>query len=121
MKIEVHKEDKTGNVFTLLERLHVAWNGHEFDVPEGFESDGASVPRFFWRAVFPPGDSKALPGAIAHDYLYRTHPTGWSKGMSDAMFYEMLTGNGVPKIRAAAAWAGVHYFGKRSWEQGSRK
>ena len=49
VKVEVHQADERGNVFTLLEELH--WGG--ITVPAGFESDGASVPRFFWRAVFP--------------------------------------------------------------------
>lgn len=50
MKIEVHKSDEMGNVYRLLEPLTY----ENLTVPEGFESDGASVPRFFWRIVFPP-------------------------------------------------------------------
>ena len=111
VKVEVHRADERGNVFTLLEDLH--WGG--ITVPAGFESDGASVPRFFWRAVFPPGDSQALRAAILHDWIYRTHPDGWTRSAADNLFYKVLTADGVPKARARLAYCGVRLFGSRCW------
>ena len=57
MLVDIHKEDKRGNVYTMREPggLGIVWRGKCFLVPYGFESDGASVPRFFWRLIFPPG------------------------------------------------------------------
>ena len=76
MLVDIHKSDAMGNVFTLCEPLTYPDQGGSTDeagrqprhfeadvrltVPVGFSSDGASVPRFFWRVVFPPGDQKAL-------------------------------------------------------------
>ena len=40
------------------------------EVPQGFETDFASVPRFFWRVVPPWG--RYSPAAVVHDYLYST-------------------------------------------------
>jgi len=37
-------------------------------VPDGFVSDLATVPRFFWR-LFPPFGRWSIP-AIVHDWLY---------------------------------------------------
>jgi len=37
-------------------------------IPNGFVSDGASVPRIFW-SLFPPNRTDYLPCAILHDYL----------------------------------------------------
>ena len=43
----------------------------EMSIPEGFESDRASVPRIFWSIIPPLG--KYSIGALIHDWLYRTH------------------------------------------------
>ena len=120
MLINTHHEDAQGNVFTLRENLKIFWRDRSFTVPEGFESDGASVPRFFWRAVFPPGDNRALQAAFAHDYLYRTHPDGWTKLEADHMFYELLIDGGIPCFRALLAYLGVRFFGAKAWEAGGK-
>lgn len=111
VKVEVHHADERGNVFALLEPLR--WG--ELTVPAGFESDGASVPRFFWRVVFPPGDADALRAAILHDYIYREHPEGWTRGEADRLFRDVLIADGVPGWRARLAYYAVRIFGWRSW------
>lgn len=116
MKIEVHKEDKRGNVYTLLDELRYK----DLTVPPGFESDGASVPRFFWRWVFPPGDCKALRAAFLHDYVYRTHPSGWDKDMADDMFREVLLEDGMAERYARRAYWGVRLFGQAAWKAGGK-
>lgn len=73
--VRIHETDEQGNVFTLLSPIVY----EDLVIPAGFESDGASVPRFFWRCVFPPNDTRALRAAFIHDYVYRIHPKGWSK------------------------------------------
>ncbi|MBR1951470.1 MAG: DUF1353 domain-containing protein [Lentisphaeria bacterium] len=115
MKVEIHKEDEMGNVFTLEERLQVRWNGRRLRVPKGFRSDGASVPRIFWRLVFPSSDTKALRAAFCHDFIYRTHPAGWTKEEADQMFYDILVRDGVPRWRAWIAYQGVKWFGGWAW------
>ena len=116
MLVDVHQSDEFGNVYTLRERLEIRWNGKLLTVPVGFKSDGASVPRFFWRAVFPPGDNRALRAAFAHDYVYRMHPDGWTKAEADQMFYDLLIADGIPVINAKLAYWGVRLFGGKAWE-----
>ncbi len=113
LKVEVHREDERGNVFRLLEPMTAAG----VTVPAGFESDGASVPRFFWRAVFPPGDAHALRAAFVHDWLYRngSRAEEWSGLAADRLFYRLLLEDGVPPLRAWMAYSGVRLFGKRNW------
>ena len=111
MMIEVHKSDEMGNVFRLLEPLMC----RGLIVPAGFESDGASVPRLFWGIVFPPGDTRALRAAFLHDWIYRTHPAGWSREAADNLFRKVLSQDGVPRISAGLAFWGVRIFGASSW------
>lgn len=111
-----HQADEQGNIFTLLRPLPY----RTLIVPAGFESDGASVPRFLWGAVFPRDDRQALFGALVHDYVYRTHPFGWTKKDADNSFYELMRKGGVSYIRARKAYLGVRLFGKSSWEAGGK-
>ena len=113
MKIDTHKEDARGNVFRLLEPLETS----DFTVPAGFESDGASVPRLFWRLVFPPTDTRALRAAVIHDYIYRMQPEGWDRRMADDLFFRLLVEDGVPAWRARLAWIGVRVGGGKAWEE----
>lgn len=117
MLVDIHREDALGNVYTLKEPegLTVIWKGKTLHVPHGFKSDGASVPRIFWRSVFPPGDTKAMRAAMAHDYIYRNHPEGWTKAEADEMFYDILVADGVGKFRAWKAYKGVDWFGGYAW------
>ena len=116
LKVSVHTADDMGNVYTLLEDMVVIWNGKVLVVPAGFKSDGASVPRFFWRIVFPPGDSRALRASIAHDFIYRNCPFGWTRAEADQLFYDVLRTDGVPYLNAKGAYYGVRLFGCKSWK-----
>ncbi len=121
MIVDVHKSNKRGNVFTLKQPLLVRWHGRTIRVPPGFESDGCSVPRFFWRLVFPPSDTNALRAGLAHDYIYRHHPDGWTKCDADLMFFNLLVADGVPKWRAWLAYLGVKYFGFWAWNANKKE
>ena len=118
MLVSVHKKDEFGNVFTLrnCNGLRIKWQGKRLKVPYGFESDWASVPRFFWRFIFPSSDTTARRAAFAHDFVYRTHPEGWTKKDADEMFMYLLIEDGVSEWRAWLAWLGVHWFGGYAWK-----
>lgn len=116
MRVDVHTEDERGNVYTLLEPLEYMG----LTIPVGFESDGASVPRFFWRLIFPPGEPRALHAAFIHDFIYRTHPSGWTKSDADKVFRHLLICGGVEKWRAELAYCGVKWFGGNAWHAGGQ-
>jgi hypothetical protein len=70
-----------------------------FVVPAGFESDGASIPRFAWSIIGHPfKDEYCLP-ALLHDYLYFKfiHWQGKSsrvmKSLSDKVFLQAMKDN----------------------------
>ena len=114
VEVREHDEDERGNVYTLLRPI----TSSGITVPAGFESDGASIPELLWGVVFPRGDRKALFGAIVHDYIYRTHPEGWTREDADEVFLYLLQQGGVSYIRRIRAYFGVRLFGKSSWEAG---
>ena len=112
---KTHREDERGNVFTVLYNYRVFFDGKNFLIPAGFESDGASVPRFFWRIVCPPLDHRAVRAGVAHDYIYRTQPEDWTRREADLMFLAFLIEDGLPPFRARLAYLGVRFFGRRAW------
>jgi hypothetical protein len=57
-------------------------------VPKGFESDGCSMPRFFWRLFGHPFDMQYLREAILHDYLYKMQI--FDRKTADLIFREEL-------------------------------
>ena len=38
------------------------------EVPKGYKTNGANVPRIFW-SIFPPNSPEYLSAAVVHDYL----------------------------------------------------
>ena len=112
MLIDIHSTDQHGNVFTLMEDIY----HKDLTIPCGFQSDGCSVPRIFWRLVFPPLDNKAIRAGVIHDYIYRTHPEGWTKWQADREFRKLLLEDGVSMIRANLAFAGVVIGGRKAWK-----
>jgi hypothetical protein len=119
MLVDIQTTAEKGRVYTLKEPggLRTVWRNKEpLTVPQGFKSDGASVPRFFWRFIFPKGDEKALRASFNHDFIYQTHPEGWTKAEADLLFFDLLIEDGVPKWRAGLAYKGVDWFGWRAWK-----
>lgn len=112
MLIDIHETDTLGNVFTLMEDIYYK----DLTIPCGFQSDGCSVPRIFWRVIFPPLDNKAIRAGVIHDYIYRTHPANWTKGKADREFRKLLLEDGVPSVRANLAFLGVVFGGGKAWK-----
>lgn len=119
MLIQVQKSDAEGNVYILQNRWgkRIEWNGKTFTIPRGFKSDGASVPRLFWRVVFPPSDPTALRAAFAHDYIYREQPEGWTRAEADKMFFDLMVADGVSRFRAGLAYIAVRLCGGVVWRK----
>ena len=76
-------------------------------VPEGFETDLASVPELPFVYLLAGG--KASKEAVIHDYLYRTR-TGTRK-QADDVFLEAMKATSQSWWRRSLMWAGVRLFG----------
>ena len=117
MIIKPHKTDERGDTVTTVFPNRINFGGKSFLIPKGFESDGASVPRFFWRLVCPPVDPHAVRAGVAHDYIYRVQPADWTRADADRMFVCFLIEDGLPPFRAKLAYWGVRLFGGRIWRE----
>jgi hypothetical protein len=86
-----------------------------FSVPEGFETDFASIPRLFWPVIGHPAGRYAQAAAL-HDRLYGTGAAG-SRARADAVFMEGMAVLGVPRWRRWLMWAGVRLGGADAYRE----
>ena len=83
------------------------------EIPAGFETDFASVPRALWW-LFPPA-GKWGKSAVVHDRLYRT---GWaSRAVADAIFLEAMHVLGVGRCKRLVMYFAVRLCGGPSYKQ----
>ena len=65
-------------------------------VPPGFQTDGASIPRLFWRFIGSPFTGKYICAAIIHDYLcVLASERKYSRKRADEIFMEGMKESGV--------------------------
>jgi hypothetical protein len=102
--------------FRLLRDLCFTIGGERVCVPEGFVSDGASVPRWFWRMLPPFG--LYLRAAILHDWLYRS---GWcSKREADRLLWIIAKRDGTPLWQRLLIRTGLAIGGGFTWRKYAR-
>lgn len=82
-----------------------------FIVPEGFETDLASVPRLPLMFLLT-GDT-AHAAAVLHDFLYSSREV--DRASADAVFREAAINSGEPAWRTWLMWAGVRLGGWSAW------
>ncbi len=83
-------------------------NSDVIEVPAGFVTDLASVPRIF-RIPLPP-DGKYAKVAIIHDYLYDNALR--TKKEADLIFLDGMAVPGVPKWKRIVIYQAVRWLGR---------
>lgn len=89
--------------------IPVTINEKQISIPQDFQTDLASIPRWMWPVVAP-AHSKLMQASILHDYLY-TEPNGFNRKEIDSIFYDVLVKNGVDKTHAYLMYNAVRLFG----------
>lgn len=82
-------------------------------IPEGFETDLASIPKFLHNLCGPADE--LLYASIPHDYLYETGKG--TKEQADKVFLEALFNLGVPWYKRNLAFIAVKYFGRGNFRK----
>ncbi|SLM47435.1 protein of unknown function [Nitrospira japonica] len=88
----------------------------QVDVPIGFVTDFASVPRIFWQ--FLPRDGKYTYPAIVHDYLYWTQNR--SREMADQILRIGMQEFGIDPIVVNAVYWSVRAAGDIAWKHNAK-
>lgn len=86
-------------------------SGETIDVPKGFVTDFASVPRLAWWIV--PRWGKYGNAAVIHDWLYWSRER--ARGEADRIFLEAMGVMDVGKIMKFVIYKAVRWFGWYAW------
>jgi len=87
--------------------------GRVWEVPQGFVTDGASIPKEFWSLIGAPFNGLYRNAAIFHDAAYANPKIG--KGEADAMLLECMLGMGCLPDLAQIIYLGVKLGGASSY------
>ncbi len=89
--------------------------GVTHEVPIGFVTDGASIPKIFWSIVGSPFTGLYSEAALIHDYLYCKQKT--TRGYADSVFLEAMKELGVSWWKRRAMWTAVRVGGWAPWNK----
>lgn len=84
-------------------------------VPGGFETDGASIPRFAWLTTGTPFDPRHIRAAVAHDHMYRVN--GVTRLEADKIFRAILLEDGVAPYQAWKMFLALRVGGWVAWRR----
>lgn len=113
-----------GRKWKLLEDFtYIIGEGSFVDVPEGFITDFASIPRALWSVLPPTG--RYGKAAVVHDWLYfdgriedhEARMVPISRRDADHIFREAMADLGVPKALRWTIWTAVRTGGGSIWEK----
>lgn len=86
--------------------------GDRVEVPKGFITDLASIPRWLW-SFLPPHDGQYARACVFHDYCYKM--ALGNKPWADRAFYEFCLFDGTPKWKAKLLYLGVKWRGRGNY------
>jgi hypothetical protein len=86
------------------------------NVPIGFVTDFASIPRVFWSAL--PPDGKYTHPAIVHDYLYWTQTA--PREDADQILKIMMEDFSVNVVTVGLIYSAVRTFGGSAWDENAK-
>lgn len=91
-------------------------NGTRIEIPAGFHTDLASVPRLLWPLIGP-HELGGVGPVLAHDWFYQSKGHGgvFTRMDADRIFYGLMRGAGVGRVKALVAWVGVRLGGGLIW------
>lgn len=84
------------------------------EVPVGFRTDLASIPRLFRNLPFLDPNGRSRRPAVVHDWLYAVQTT--PKARADDFLYASLLAEGEGHGAALCFYWAVHAFGRWSWQ-----
>jgi len=113
---------KISNKYWEVERSFEYYVGEEsnpeyIEVPAGFKTDFASVPRMLWNII--PPDGNYTQAAVLHDYMYFRQLFKRSK--CDKIFLEAMEVLKVSLWKRKIMYQSVRLFGWIGWGRHDKK
>tara|TARA_R110000851_G_scaffold227519_4_gene380329 strand:- start:18 stop:446 length:429 start_codon:yes stop_codon:yes gene_type:complete len=97
------------STYAICEKYLFQIGREVLEIPAGYTSDGASVPKLFWKVVGTPFAPNFIEAAFVHDFLVDQN---YDDVLADKMFFDMLVYAGVNKYKAKAMYIAVRSYRK---------
>lgn len=106
--------------YRLRRDYSVTVDGVTYLAPEDMITDGASIPRFFWRLIGSPFTGRYRGPAVIHDAGYcgqleRSHGGPMTRAEVDSLFLRLMRSRGVARIKAWLIYRAVRLAGGKAW------
>lgn len=89
-------------------RVYKELSYQDINIPKGFVTNGANIPRLFW-SLFPPNSPEYLSAVVIHDYMCANVATyGYEK--ADKYFYDAMLEIGVSKWKAKTFYFYCNFY-----------
>ena len=106
------------NVFILSEDKTVESLGYSVTVKNGFDFDGASIPKWLWSIYGSPLNGNYVVASLIHDGLYASQKV--AKRISDKIFLDVMKQSNVGYIKRTSMYLAVTMFGYKDWKEASK-
>ena len=109
-----------GEIRTLIKPFSYSVGNNKviIEVPIGFITDGASIPKIAWSIIGSPMTGKYIYAAVLHDYCYFIKT--FSRKKSDQIFLEAMEILGVSKLKRKIIYYAVRAGGRWAWKKSSK-
>lgn len=108
--------EEKGGLWELAYEWTLFYRGEVYHIPAGFQTDGASIPRFLWRVCGTPLDVPRIYAAIVHDWLYFGGKPEATRADADAIYRDLLIALGESSIKAFCEWGALRLCGGSHWQ-----
>ena len=107
--------------WTLMADWRVWVDGQYFTIPQGFTTDGASIPRFLWRICGHPFEAPRIYAAIRHDWHYSGGDSAIDRKAADGIYRSDLLALGVKEWKVNIEYFALRLCGRSHWHENQRK
>lgn len=104
----------------LRAKFDVTFRGDVYSVPAGFETDGASIPRWLWPVCGTPLQAPRVVAAVVHDFLYGGGDPEATRADADDLYRDMQLALGIPRRRAYVEWLVLRVCGWTHWRRSAK-
>lgn len=83
---------------------------HVIRIPEGYEFDGASIPRWAWSLIGYPFEPDLILAACVHDWYCERSSSYYERVIGDTVFLKLLADAQVPRWRRSLMFLAVRSY-----------
>lgn len=107
--LKPYEKDK----FELVENYSYECGFVRVNIPSGYKTNGANIPRFLW-SIYPPNSPEYLSAVVVHDYLcdkaYQNNKNYEDFILADNVFFIALNELGISNFKSALFYNSCRFY-----------